>query len=87
MRKNLKKLLILGLVLGVVIAGIAAFFILNSTPDELTEKQKEQAVADILGRKPNLNPDVKTGDIEFVGEKLTFIIIPFTLFITTLERV
>lgn len=72
MRKNLKKVLIIVVILGIIIAVIAAFFILNSTPDELSEAEKEEAVAQILGRKPNLNPDIKTGNVEFVGEKLTF---------------
>jgi hypothetical protein len=72
MRKNLKKLLIIILILGVIIAGVAAFFILNSEPDKLSETQKEEAVAQILGRKPNLNPDVKTGNITYEGERLSF---------------
>lgn len=70
--KSLKKPLILLFFLGFIIAGIAAFFMLNSKPDSLTDAQKEEAIGNILGRKPNLNPDIKTGDAIFEGKLIIF---------------
>ena len=67
-----KKLIIFLVIIVLIFGGIVAFIALNSTPDRLTEEERDQAVADILGRKPNLDPDIKTGNTLFDGETINF---------------
>ena len=70
--KRLKKPLILLVILGLLLIGIAAFFILNSKPDVLTDAEKEEKIAEMLGRKANLNPEIKKGNGKFNGEYVSF---------------
>lgn len=70
--QRVKKILIALFVLLTIIAAISAFFVLNSKPDGLSQKDKEEAIGKILGRKPNLNPNVKTGNDKYEGKYADF---------------
>jgi hypothetical protein len=74
MKLSLSKI-ILGIflifIIGVVIAG---FIILNHSSNSMTEKQKEQALANILGRPAVLqNKKVPAGDIQYHGKYMAFL--------------
>lgn len=70
--RRFKKIAIVLIVFSAVTGGVTAFFVLNSKPDELSKGQKEQAIGQILGRKPNLNPQVKTGNVTYGGKYASF---------------
>lgn len=72
MIKRHKKLFIFLIFVGLIVGGVISYIALNATPEKLTDEEREQAVADILGRKPNLNPDVKTGDTSYESEYISF---------------
>jgi hypothetical protein len=58
-------------VIGVFVAG---FIILNHSSSSMTEKQKEQALANILGRPAVLqDKKVPTGDIQYHGKYMAFL--------------
>lgn len=66
-------MVITALVIGLPIVLIGGFILLNSEPDKLTEKQREEAIDEILGRRANLgDADIKTGDTTFVGKYGSF---------------
>jgi hypothetical protein len=71
MRKH-KKLIFLALLLVILCVATGAFFISSSRPDKLTEAQKEKAIADILGRKPNIEVKEITGNKTYEGKYITF---------------
>lgn len=54
------------------VAGMIAAFVLFSKPDEFTSAEKEKAINEILGRKANLDPQIKTGNGEFSGKYASF---------------
>lgn len=69
-----KKLIILSLLLIAVLACILVFYIFSQPPkDQLSAEFKEKAIADILGRKANINPEkVASGNKEFEGKYVRF---------------
>jgi hypothetical protein len=67
-----KKFIFLGIVIIVSLLLIAGFIYTSLRPDKLTQKQKEEAVEQIMGRKANLNPQIKTGSTHFEGKYATF---------------
>lgn len=69
----MKKIVLLITSALVLIAVIIAFFILNSSPNKLSQAEKDAALVNLLGRKPILNEkDVPTGDSEYKGKTLSF---------------
>lgn len=72
MIKRHRKLLILVVILGLVFLGIIGSIMLNSKPDKLSEAEKEKAIAGILGRKPNMNANIKTGNTAYDGKNIYF---------------
>lgn len=69
----MKKIVLLITSVFVLIAVIIAFFILNSSPNKLSQAEKDAALVNLLGRKPILNEkDVPTGDSEYKGKTLSF---------------
>lgn len=69
----MKKIVLLITSVLVLIAVIIAFFILNSSPNKLSQAEKDAALVNLLGRKPILNEkDVPTGDSEYKGKTLSF---------------
>lgn len=61
------------IILIVVLLLIAAVivYVLNTPPKSLTDKEKEEALVKILGRKPNLSV-APTGDKEYRGKYMSF---------------
>lgn len=65
--------MIFGGVLVILLLILAGGFIYTSLkPDKLTPEQREEAIGQIMGRKANLNPEIKTGDTHFEGKYATF---------------
>lgn len=65
-----KVILILIILILILIVGVGFYF--ASKPKELSQKEKDAAYAKILGRDANLNPDVKTGNVNYNGKYVTF---------------
>ena len=68
----MKKILILIFFIVSAFAVFAVFIILNNSAKSLSTKEKESALTQILGRKPNLSEE-QTGDKEYVGKYVSFI--------------
>ncbi len=68
----MKKFIVLGLIILVVIGIIFLFNILNSSSKSLSQAEKETAIAKILGRKPNLTDDAPKGDTQYKGKYVSF---------------
>lgn len=69
----MKKIVIALLLVVVLIVTLLVFYILNKPSKEMSEAEKQAAIAKILGRKPNLTTkNIPTGDIEFKGKYITF---------------
>ncbi len=68
----MKKFIVLGLIILVVIGIIFLFNILNSSSKSLSQAEKETAIAKILGRKPNLTDDAPKGDAQYKGKYTSF---------------
>jgi hypothetical protein len=66
-----KKLLIVIVVIVSVVGLIAGYIIYNSKPDQMSDKARQEALGQILGRKPNLNPNIKTGNTTFTGKYIS----------------
>jgi hypothetical protein len=67
-----KKIVIVTLIvisLGLI---ISLYIYLNYSPKEMSEAEKEAAIAKILGRKANLTDDTRTGNVEFKGKYIYF---------------
>lgn len=52
---------------------VAVYIVINSTAKTLSEKEKENAITKILGRKPNLSDTAPQGNKVFKGKYVTFI--------------
>jgi hypothetical protein len=66
----MKKFIVLALI---IIAVIAAFFVvLNQPAKQLSDKEKQQALINILGRKPNLTDDNPTGNKTYKSNYVSF---------------
>lgn len=68
----MKKLAIFILVIIIIFGLISGFILLNSKPDEMSQAQKEKALAQMLGRKANTNPEIKTGSGIYSGKFVEF---------------
>jgi len=74
-----KKIASIILILLILAVGYFAFLV---APKSLSQQQKEQDLAKILGRAPNLNgKPVRQGDVLHQGSICLFIILPSLLFI------
>lgn len=69
---NMKKLVIIVLIIAIGVGLISAFILLNSKPDKMTDEQREKAISEMLGRKANTNPNIKTGDTTYNGKYAKF---------------
>lgn len=69
----MKKVVIV-LILAVIFAGtVSVFYFLNYPSKQMSEAEREAAIAKILDRKPNLTEkDIPTGDKEFKGKYISF---------------
>lgn len=68
----MKRFIILVLVVFLIVFIIITFLFLNHSPKNLSNAQKEAAIAKILGRKPNLTNNTKTGDTQYKGKYVSF---------------
>ena len=68
----MKKIIIIGAVFLVAVLSVVAFFVIDSKPDKLTEKEKEKALTKILGRKANTEGE-KTGNVSYSGKYASFV--------------
>lgn len=69
----MKKIILLVLSVLILIAVIIVFFVLNSSPNKLSQAEKDAALVNLLGRKPILDEkDVPKGDVEYKGKTLAF---------------
>jgi hypothetical protein len=66
-----KRLLIFAVIIICVISLIAGYIVYNSKPDQMSDKARQEALNEILGRKANLNPNIKTGNTTFNGKYIT----------------
>ena len=69
----MKRFIILALVIFLIVFTIVIFLFLNHSPKNLTSAEKEAAIAKILGRKPNLTDNTKTGDTQYKGKYVSFV--------------
>ena len=69
----MKKFILLLVVIAVVTSVLLTFYYLNKPAKEMSEAEKQTAIAKILGRKPNMADNVKTGDTEYKGKYVSFI--------------
>lgn len=67
-----KKILFLFAILILSIFTIVSFLFLNRSSDSLTDLEKEQAMAKILGRKPQDDSQVPLGDTVYNGKYISF---------------
>lgn len=69
----MKKKVVIG-ILAIIFIGIiiSLYLFLNYTPKNMSEAEKEAAIAKILGRKANLTDDTRTGNTEYKGEYIYF---------------
>lgn len=67
-----KKLLIATLVIITIIGLVFLYLFLNYPSKNLSDAEKEAAIAKILGRKPNLNDNTPQGDTEYKGKYIYF---------------
>lgn len=66
------KKIILGVVILFLIIVLILGFFYASKPDKFSEKEKEEAIAQILGRKANTDPEIKTGNGSYEGKLIKF---------------
>ena len=67
----MKKIVFLALFIGIL---LILFFVFVNTPSKgLTKQQQEQALTNILGRKPVLTDNSPTGNVTFKGKYVTFL--------------
>lgn len=68
----MKFYILIGIILLLIIGSASLYIALNSKPDKLSAKQREEAVGEIMGRKANLNPEIKTGSGNFESKYISF---------------
>jgi hypothetical protein len=68
----MKKIITFIAILLIFLASILIYLYLNYSPKELSQAEKEAAVAKILGRKPQLNDNSPKGDTKYMGKYITF---------------
>jgi hypothetical protein len=69
----MRKFFYFSIVLVLIIAALSVFFVLNRTTKTMSETEKRAALAQILGRKPNLDlKDAPTGNVLYKGKYGSF---------------
>lgn len=68
----MKKIILVLLTIAIVISVSLTLYFLNKPAKELSKAEKEAAIAKILGRKPNLTNNTKTGDTQYKGKFVSF---------------
>lgn len=69
----MKKKIFIAILIIVIITGLVSLYIfLNYPSNNMSEAEKEAAIAKILGRKPNLTDNTPVGDIEYKGKYIYF---------------
>lgn len=68
----MRKIVIFIIILLLTLATVLLYIFLNYSPKELTSEEKEEAIAKILGRKPNLTDNSPKGDTIYNGKYITF---------------
>lgn len=69
----MKKFIIALFLIAILASVFWLFYFLNKPLKEMSEAQKEAAIAKILGRKPNLSTkDAPTGNTEYKGKYILF---------------
>jgi hypothetical protein len=69
----MRKIILLTAGVAVVLISIILILVLNSPSRELTQDEKEKALAQIVGRKLNLTgKDIPQGDVEHKGKYMSF---------------
>jgi hypothetical protein len=69
----MRKIILFVASIAIVLLSITAYFILNSPARELTSKEKEKALTQIVGRKLNLTgKDIPTGNLLHKGKYASF---------------
>lgn len=69
----MRKIVVFILILLITLATVLLYIFLNYSPKELSSKEKEEAIAKILGRKPNLTETSPKGDRIYNGKYITFL--------------
>lgn len=69
----MKKFILLLIVIAIATSVLLTFYYLNKPAKEMSEAEKQAAIAKILGRKPNITDNTKTGDTEYKGKYVSFI--------------
>lgn len=69
----MKKFVLIVLMIAIITVLVVVFLALNRSSKEMSEAEKQAAVAKILGRKPNITDNTKTGDTEYKGKYVSFI--------------
>lgn len=68
----MKKFIVLVLIVVIAIVSIVVFNIFNSSSKKLSTEEKEAALTNILGRKPNLNEkEAAKGNLQYKGKYVT----------------
>jgi hypothetical protein len=67
-----KKILVALLILLVILSLISVYIFLNYPSKNMSEAEKEAAIAKILGRKPNLTDNTPQGETEYKGKYIYF---------------
>lgn len=68
----MRKIILFILSIIIVFLSIGVYFLINKSEEGMTKAEKEQAMIDILGRKPNLT-DAPGGNIEYKGKFASFV--------------
>ena len=69
----MKKWILISVLILLLAGSGIAFYILSLPPkDSLSNGFKEEAVTRLLGRKAQLNPEVKTGNTQYKGKYISF---------------
>ena len=68
----MRKIVIFIIILLLTLATVLLYIFLNYSPKELSQQEKEEAIAKILGRKPNLTDSSVKGDTIYNGKYIMF---------------
>ena len=68
----MKKFVLVMLFIAISVCLLSIFYFLNRPSKEMSKTEKEAAIAKILGRKPNLTDNIKTGDTQYKGKYVSF---------------
>ncbi|MCL6096333.1 MAG: hypothetical protein M1444_01440 [Patescibacteria group bacterium] len=68
----MKKFVSIMLIIAIFAGVLLMFYFLNKPLKEMSRVQKEAAIAKILGRKPNLTDNTKTGVTQYRGKHVSF---------------